>query len=185
MLEKKYWLRRAVDQAVFARFGVALGRGGLWKGGDAGGDRRDHGERQRPAVIERVSGHRALDLQSGRLYDYAFVMILGLIGLLAKRRAMADTARTRPIAQLPLLSLLIWVPILGGALACSPGNRRPAAGALGSRCSWSLIDFALSIGALHGLRPAARACSSSEGAPVDAGDQERLPASASTASRSR
>ena len=78
VLANKYWVDE-LYQAVFARGGVALGRG-LWKGGDAG-------------VIDglAVNGSAALVastaatvrwLQSGYLYHYAFAMILGLIALL-------------------------------------------------------------------------------------------------------
>ncbi len=78
LLDHKYWIDE-VYQAVFARGGIALGRG-LWKGGDV-------------AVIDgvAVNGSAALVnrisatvrwLQSGYLYHYAFAMILGLIALL-------------------------------------------------------------------------------------------------------
>jgi NADH-quinone oxidoreductase subunit L len=78
LLANKYWVDE-LYQAVFARGGVALGRG-LWKGGDVG-------------VIDgiAVDGSAALVartaatvrwLQSGYLYHYAFAMILGLIALL-------------------------------------------------------------------------------------------------------
>ena len=78
LLDHKYWIDE-LYQAVFARGGIALGRG-LWKGGDV-------------AVIDgvAVNGSAALVdrisatvrwLQSGYLYHYAFAMILGLIALL-------------------------------------------------------------------------------------------------------
>ncbi|HJT99352.1 MAG TPA: NADH-quinone oxidoreductase subunit L [Rhodanobacteraceae bacterium] len=78
LLDHKYWIDE-IYQAVFARGGIALGRG-LWKGGDA-------------ALIDGVAidGSTALVariaatvrwLQSGYLYHYAFAMILGLIALL-------------------------------------------------------------------------------------------------------
>jgi NADH-quinone oxidoreductase subunit L len=78
LLVHKYWVDE-LYQAVFARGGLALGRG-LWKGGDAG-------------VIDGVvvNGSASLVqrfaaavrvLQSGYLYHYAFAMILGLIALL-------------------------------------------------------------------------------------------------------
>ncbi|MEO7757838.1 MAG: NADH-quinone oxidoreductase subunit L, partial [Dokdonella sp.] len=78
VLANKYWIDE-LYQAVFARGGIALGRG-LWKGGDI-------------AVIDgiAVDGSAALVartaatvrwLQSGYLYHYAFAMILGLIALL-------------------------------------------------------------------------------------------------------
>jgi NADH-quinone oxidoreductase subunit L len=78
VLANKYWIDE-LYQAVFARGGLALGRG-LWKGGDVG-------------VIDGIAidGSAALVartaatvrwLQSGYLYHYAFAMILGLIALL-------------------------------------------------------------------------------------------------------
>jgi NADH-quinone oxidoreductase subunit L len=78
VLLNKYWFDE-VYQAIFARGGLALGRG-LWRGGDA-------------AVIDGIAidGSAALvsriaavvrRLQSGYLYDYAFAMILGVIALL-------------------------------------------------------------------------------------------------------
>jgi NADH-quinone oxidoreductase subunit L len=78
LLSHKYWFDE-IYQAVFARGGVALGRG-LWRGGDV-------------ALIDGVAidGSSALVarfaatvrwLQSGYLYHYAFAMILGLIALL-------------------------------------------------------------------------------------------------------
>jgi len=77
VLEKKYGFDE-LYQAVFARAGVLLGRG-LWKGGDAGviDGFMVNGS---AAVIERVSGIVRWT-QSGRLYDYAFVLILGLMAL--------------------------------------------------------------------------------------------------------
>jgi NADH-quinone oxidoreductase subunit L len=78
LLQNKYWIDDLYF-AVFAKGGIALGRG-LWKGGDA-------------AVIDGVliDGSASLvqrtaltvrRLQSGYLYHYAFAMILGLILLL-------------------------------------------------------------------------------------------------------
>ncbi len=78
LLSHKYWIDE-LYQTVFARGGLALGRG-LWKGGDV-------------AVIDGVAidGTTALVqriaatirwMQSGYLYHYAFAMILGLIALL-------------------------------------------------------------------------------------------------------
>jgi NADH-quinone oxidoreductase subunit L len=77
VLEKKYGFDE-LYQAVFARAGLLLGRG-LWKGGDAGliDGLMVNGS---AAVIERVSGIVRWT-QSGRLYDYAFVLILGLMAL--------------------------------------------------------------------------------------------------------
>ncbi len=67
-------------QAVFARGGIALGRG-LWRAGDAGviDGAVVNGS---AGLVARVSAS-VRRLQSGYLYHYAFAMILGLILLLA------------------------------------------------------------------------------------------------------
>jgi NADH-quinone oxidoreductase subunit L len=78
VLDHKYWIDE-LYQAVFARGGVALGRG-LWKGGDAGliDGVAVNGS---AALVNRFSA-TVRWLQSGYLYHYAFAMILGLIALL-------------------------------------------------------------------------------------------------------
>src|SRR5690606_18270472 len=77
-LANKYWIDE-LYQAVFARGGIALGRG-LWKGGDAGliDGVAVNGS---AAAVNRASAVVRW-LQSGYLYHYAFAMILGLIALL-------------------------------------------------------------------------------------------------------
>jgi NADH-quinone oxidoreductase subunit L len=78
MLNHKYWFDE-IYQAVFARGGIALGRG-LWKGGDVAvidGVAIDGST----ALVQRVAS-TVRWLQSGYLYHYAFAMILGLIALL-------------------------------------------------------------------------------------------------------
>jgi NADH-quinone oxidoreductase subunit L len=78
VLSHKYWFDE-VYQAIFARGGVALGRG-LWKGGDAAiidGIAIDGST----ALVSRVAA-TVRWLQSGYLYHYAFAMILGLIAML-------------------------------------------------------------------------------------------------------
>ena len=78
VLANKYWVDE-LFQAVFARGGVALGRG-LWKAGDAGliDGVAVNGS---AALVSRVSA-TVRWLQSGFLYHYAFAMILGLVALL-------------------------------------------------------------------------------------------------------
>jgi NADH-quinone oxidoreductase subunit L len=78
LLDHKYWFDE-LYQAVFARGGMALGRG-LWKGGDVGVidnvliDGTSAGVDRIAATVRWV--------QSGYLYTYAFAMILGLVVLL-------------------------------------------------------------------------------------------------------
>jgi len=78
LLDHKYWVDE-LYQAVFARGGMALGRG-LWKGGDVGVidnvliDGTSAGVGRIAATVRWV--------QSGYLYTYAFAMILGLVVLL-------------------------------------------------------------------------------------------------------
>jgi NADH-quinone oxidoreductase subunit L len=78
VLANKYWIDE-VYAAVFARGGIALGRG-LWKAGDAGliDGMAVNGS---AALVSRVSA-TVRWLQSGYLYHYAFAMILGLVALL-------------------------------------------------------------------------------------------------------
>ena len=88
MLVNKYWIDE-LYQAVFARGGIALGRG-LWKGSDAGliDGVAVNGS---VALVDRTSA-TVRWLQSGYLYHYAFAMILGLIALLAGVWWVAQTA---------------------------------------------------------------------------------------------
>ncbi len=78
VLVNKYWIDE-LYQALFARGGIALGRG-FWKAGDVGliDGAVVNGS---AAVVGRVSA-TVRWLQSGYLYHYAFAMILGLIALL-------------------------------------------------------------------------------------------------------
>ncbi|MBT2142747.1 MULTISPECIES: NADH-quinone oxidoreductase subunit L [unclassified Rhodanobacter] len=78
MLNHKYWFD-AVYYVVFARGGVALGRG-FWKAGDTAviDDAMVNGSVN---LVHRVAATMRR-LQSGYLYHYAFAMILGLILLL-------------------------------------------------------------------------------------------------------
>jgi len=78
VLANKYWIDE-LYQAVFARGGVALGRG-LWKGGDAGLIDGVIVNGSAAAVGRTAAAVRWL--QSGYLYHYAFAMIVGLIALL-------------------------------------------------------------------------------------------------------
>ncbi len=76
-LMNKYWFDN-LYQAVFARGGVALGRG-FWRGGDAA--LIDGAINGSANLVDRMSA-LVRRLQSGYLYHYAFAMILGLILLL-------------------------------------------------------------------------------------------------------
>jgi NADH-quinone oxidoreductase subunit L len=78
LLLNKYWIDE-IYQAIFARGGVALGRG-LWRGGDVGviDGVAINGS---AALVDRVAA-TVRWIQSGYLYHYAFAMILGLIALL-------------------------------------------------------------------------------------------------------
>lgn len=78
VLANKYWIDE-LYQAVFARGGVALGRG-LWKGGDAG--LIDGVIVNGSAAVVGRTAATVRWLQSGYLYHYAFAMIVGLIALL-------------------------------------------------------------------------------------------------------
>ena len=82
--------------------------------------------------------------QSGYLYHYAFAMILGLIAMLAvlmrywqclvrRHEHRLEMRREPDSVHMPfrLLSLLVWLPILGGVAGAAARRRAPAAGALG------------------------------------------------------
>ncbi len=77
MLANKYWFDN-VYQAIFARGGIAFGRG-LWRGGDAA--LIDGAINGSASLVDQLSA-LVRRLQSGYLYHYAFAMILGLILLL-------------------------------------------------------------------------------------------------------
>ena len=78
VLERKYGFDE-LYQAVFARGSVLLGRG-LWRGGDVAviDDGIVNGT---ATLVDRLSGI-VRRLQTGLLYHYAFLMIVGLIALL-------------------------------------------------------------------------------------------------------
>ena len=78
ILDRKFWVDE-VYFAIFARGGVALGRA-LWRGGDAAtiDGAMVNGSASLVQRIARV----ARRLQTGRLYEYAFAMIFGLVLLL-------------------------------------------------------------------------------------------------------
>lgn len=77
LLMNKYWFDN-VYQAVFARGGIAFGRG-LWRGSDTA--LIDGAINGSASLVEQISA-LVRRLQSGYLYHYAFAMILGLILLL-------------------------------------------------------------------------------------------------------
>jgi len=78
VLVHKYWVDE-LYQAVFARGGIALGRG-LWRHGDGG--LIDGAIVNGSAALVTRTAYFVRWLQSGYLYHYAFAMILGLIALL-------------------------------------------------------------------------------------------------------
>lgn len=78
VLDRKFWVDE-IYFAIFARGGVALGRA-LWRGGDAAAidGALVNGS---AGVVQRIA-RVARRLQTGRLYEYAFAMIFGLVLLL-------------------------------------------------------------------------------------------------------
>jgi NADH-quinone oxidoreductase subunit L len=79
LLDHKYYFDEFY-QKVFANGGVRLGRN-LWKKADAGFI--DNGLVNGSARVVEWFAARIRRWQTGFLYDYAFVMIIGLIGILA------------------------------------------------------------------------------------------------------
>src|SRR5690606_5584616 len=73
--------------------------------------------------------------QSGYLYHYAFAMILGVIALLGVLLWLWNSPMT-PNGSFPLLSLLVWLPIIGGSLVLLLVNARPQA------ARWTGLAFA-------------------------------------------
>ena len=88
LLDHKYYFDEFY-QKVFARGSVRLGRN-LWHKADAGfiDDGLVNGSAR---LVERVAA-RIRRWQTGFLYDYAFVMIIGLIGILAVWVVMVPSA---------------------------------------------------------------------------------------------
>ncbi len=78
LLDRKYWVDE-IYFSVFANGGRRLGKG-LWKGGDVAviDDFIINGSARAVTAFASV----ARKIQTGRLYNYAFVMIIGLVGLL-------------------------------------------------------------------------------------------------------
>ena len=79
MLENKYYMDW-FNEHVLARGARLLGMG-LWKGGDQGviDGVLINGS---AGLVDRIGASLAA-LQSGRLYQYALVMLLGIFGLLS------------------------------------------------------------------------------------------------------
>ena len=78
LLDRKYWIDE-IYFSVFANGSRHLGKG-LWKGGDVAviDDLIVNGSARAVTAFAGV----ARKIQTGRLYNYAFVMIIGLVGLL-------------------------------------------------------------------------------------------------------
>jgi len=79
LLDHKYYFDEFY-QKVFAQGSVKLGRG-LWNKADAG--LIDNGIVNGSARVVEWIAARIRRFQTGFLYDYAFAMIIGLIGILA------------------------------------------------------------------------------------------------------
>jgi hypothetical protein len=64
--------------------------------------------------------------RSGYLYTYAFAMIIGLLILLTWFVSPANLEEEKTmLSELPLLSLAIWFPILGGIAVLFVGDDSP------------------------------------------------------------
>ena len=97
------------------------------------------------SLIERIAA-ATRRLQSGYLYHYAFAMILGLIlllgGVLAVRTGASGGRRGRAIrettinVQCILLSLLIWLPVVGAIPVLRWPARIARTWRAGWRCWW-------------------------------------------------
>src|SRR6185437_15712365 len=130
VLDRKYWVDN-VYFALFARGGVSLGRL-FWKAGDTVviDDIMVNGS---VSMIHRIAAMMRR-LQSGYLYHYAFAMILGLILLLGgywlfgsglAGPVLAGQYGKQALMFNHLLSLLIWLPVVGSIPVLLAGSARP------------------------------------------------------------
>ena len=131
LLENKYyadWLAERVIPAAGRATGSLFWRVGdvtLIDGGLVNGSARVVGWGS--ALIRR--------LQTGFLYHYAFAMVIAL-ALLAGW-LLISAGRKLTVPEFGLLSVLIWLPILGGVLLLFVGNR------LGSGHRWLALALAV------------------------------------------
>ena len=77
-------LLRLVQRKACSPRGARLLGTGLWKGGDQGADRRRADQRLGARASARLSGVLRR-LQTGQLYWYALVMVVGIFGFLTWR----------------------------------------------------------------------------------------------------
>jgi hypothetical protein len=126
----------------------------FWKLGDVGTDRPLRPQRRR--LGGRRAASLAKKLQSGYLYSYALVMLLGLVAAVTWVMVRAS------MSGFPILSLMLLVPLAGAWPACS--SRRTAGAWIALARRWSTFR------ARHVLWPittsAARSGSSPSGRPV-------------------
>ena len=111
------WYFDELYDVLFVRPALWLGRL-FWKGGDEGTIDRfgPHGAAYAVGVGNRITAR----LQSGYLYSYALVMLLGLIG------AASWAIWWAQVSGLPLLSILIAVPLVAGVLCLFLERQRRA-----------------------------------------------------------
>ena len=87
--------------------------------------------RQRFAPPHRLVLESDSHLQTGYLYTYAFAMIIGLVTLMSlfvflRMRASPDIGLSRlahTMPDLPFLSLVVWLPIVGACAVLIAGER--------------------------------------------------------------
>ena len=86
-------------------------------------------------------------MQTGFLYSYAFWMVIGLALLLGwfLRNLLPLELIPGRVMSWPILSVLVWLPILGGLLVMSLGERRTGL-ARWLALSVSVVVLVLSIG---------------------------------------
>jgi NADH:ubiquinone oxidoreductase subunit 5 (subunit L)/multisubunit Na+/H+ antiporter MnhA subunit len=123
VLVNKFYVDEFYQKAFVSRT-VNIGNG-LWQKADAGlidgwlvnGSAR---------LVGNIAA-RVRTLQSGYLFQYAFAMIVGLIVILAIWVTISNKRGEKNMASnWPILSLLIWLPIIGGVAVLAAGEHRAA-----------------------------------------------------------
>ena len=124
LLYNKWYFDELYD-FLFVRPAKALGYG-LWRGGDVGIIDR-FGPDGVAAQHAGRAARRVIRLQTGYVYHYAFVMLIGVAALVSWY--LYVTARVTTMGDWPLLSLVTFLPLVGVAFILlhprRPGGRRP------------------------------------------------------------
>ena len=146
------WYFDELYDFLFVRPAKAIGYG-LWRGGDVGHHRPLRPGRRRATTLDTAK--RRVRLQTGYVYHYAFVMLIGVAALVSWYLYL--TARVSDMGDWPLLSLVTFLPLVGVAFIADPARRargrrpqQPQRRACGPR----LLTFLLSLAVWSNFDPA-------------------------------